>query len=66
MKRALYLVDGTYELFRCFHGAPRKQDSDGRGRDEALQWTGPVEEKLAPLVERLDVPLVPVKLRDRR
>jgi 5'-3' exonuclease len=26
----LYLVDGTFELFRCFHGAPRAQLEDGR------------------------------------
>lgn len=24
-----YLIDGTFELFRCFHGAPRQQDSEG-------------------------------------
>ena len=25
----VYLVDGTYELFRCFHGAPRAVGADG-------------------------------------
>jgi 5'-3' exonuclease len=25
----VYLVDGTYELFRCFHGAPRATGADG-------------------------------------
>jgi len=25
----VHLVDGTFELFRCFHGAPRAQDADG-------------------------------------
>lgn len=25
----VHLVDGTYELFRCFHGAPRAQAADG-------------------------------------
>jgi len=26
----VHLVDGTFELFRCFHGAPRAQDAEGR------------------------------------
>jgi len=26
----LHLVDGTFELFRCFHGAPRATSPDGR------------------------------------
>ena len=26
----VHLVDGTFELFRCFHGAPRAQTDDGR------------------------------------
>src|SRR5688572_8669804 len=26
----VHLVDGTYELFRCFHGAPRASGPDGR------------------------------------
>ena len=26
----IHLVDGTYELFRCFHGAPRFAAEDGR------------------------------------
>jgi 5'-3' exonuclease len=26
----VHLVDGTFELFRCFHGAPRAVDGDGR------------------------------------
>ena len=25
----VYLVDGTFELFRCFHGAPRHTNADG-------------------------------------
>jgi len=25
----LYLVDGTFEIFRCFHGAPRAKNADG-------------------------------------
>ena len=25
----VYLVDGTFELFRCFHGAPRHTNGDG-------------------------------------
>jgi len=38
---ALYLVDGTFELFRCFHGAPRAKDADGReiGATRAMLWT---------------------------
>lgn len=37
----VYLVDGTFELFRCFHGAPRVSDADGRevGAARALLWT---------------------------
>ncbi|MCA9489983.1 MAG: flap endonuclease, partial [Myxococcales bacterium] len=37
----VHLVDGTFELFRCFHGAPRAQDADGRevGAARALAWT---------------------------
>jgi 5'-3' exonuclease len=26
----VHLIDGTFELFRCFHGAPRHQLDDGR------------------------------------
>jgi 5'-3' exonuclease len=26
----VHLVDGTFELFRCFHGAPRATSADGR------------------------------------
>jgi 5'-3' exonuclease len=26
----VHLVDGTFELFRCFHGAPRASGADGR------------------------------------
>lgn len=26
----VHLVDGTFELFRCFHGAPRARNGDGR------------------------------------
>lgn len=38
---ALYLVDGTFELFRCFHGAPRGKDADGNeiGASRAMLWT---------------------------
>ncbi|MCP4873602.1 MAG: flap endonuclease [Proteobacteria bacterium] len=37
----LYLVDGTFELFRCFHGAPRAKDADGNefGATRAMLWT---------------------------
>lgn len=27
---AVHLVDGTFELFRCFHGAPRARNAEGR------------------------------------
>ncbi len=27
---SVHLVDGTFELFRCFHGAPRALNSEGR------------------------------------
>lgn len=27
---SVHLVDGTFELFRCFHGAPRARNADGR------------------------------------
>lgn len=38
---ALYLVDGTFELFRCFHGAPRARDAGGDeiGATRAMLWT---------------------------
>lgn len=38
---ALYLVDGTDELFRCFHGAPRARDAAGEevGALRGLLWT---------------------------
>ena len=26
----VHLVDGTFELFRCFHGAPRATNADGK------------------------------------
>ena len=29
-RRRVHLVDGTFELFRCFHGAPRARTSTGR------------------------------------
>ena len=37
----LYVVDGTFELFRCFHGAPRAKDRDGNegGALKRLMWT---------------------------
>ena len=37
----LYVVDGTFELFRCFHGAPRAKDQDGNevGALRGLMWT---------------------------
>lgn len=37
----MHLVDGTLELFRCFHGAPRATDEQGRqiGAARALLWT---------------------------
>jgi 5'-3' exonuclease len=38
---SVHLVDGTFELFRCFHGAPRARTSDGRevGAARALAAT---------------------------
>ena len=38
---SLYVVDGTFELFRCFHGAPPARDADGNeiGAARALLWT---------------------------
>lgn len=37
----VHLVDGTFELFRCFHGAPRAQDAAGNeiGAARGLLWT---------------------------
>lgn len=37
----VHLVDGTLELFRCFHGAPRRLDAGGDevGAARALLWT---------------------------
>lgn len=37
----LFVVDGTFELFRCFHGAPRARDADGNevGASRGLLWT---------------------------
>ena len=37
----VFLVDGTFELFRCFHGAPRHQDADGNevGAARGFLWT---------------------------
>ena len=34
----LYLVDGTFELFRCFHGAPRARGADGRDGPTGLDY----------------------------
>ena len=36
----LHLVDGTFELFRCFHGAPRASSADGRevGKHHGLMY----------------------------
>jgi 5'-3' exonuclease len=51
MGARVYLVDGTMELFRCFHGAPRASNGDGRevGAARALFAT------LASLVHQPDV-----------
>lgn len=46
---SVHLVDGTFELFRCFHGAPRAQDSDGRE-------VGAVRGLLATIVSLLHQP----------
>lgn len=37
----MHLVDGTFELFRCFHGAPSAKDADGAevGALRGLLWT---------------------------
>lgn len=37
----VFLVDGTFEHFRCFHGAPRATDADGHeiGAARAFLWT---------------------------
>jgi len=37
----LFVVDGTFELFRCFHGAPRYTDPTGKevGAVRGLLWT---------------------------
>lgn len=39
--RTVHVVDGTFELFRCFHGAPRATDEEGReiGAARGLAWT---------------------------
>ena len=46
---SVHLVDGTFELFRCFHGAPRAQDETGRE-------VGAVRGLLATLVSLLHQP----------
>jgi len=52
---ALYLVDGTFELFRCFHGAPRAQvDGEEVGALRGLLWT------LVKLLRREDLTHVAV------
>ena len=30
MSRSIHLIDGTFELFRCFHGAPSMKTNSGR------------------------------------
>lgn len=47
----VHLVDGTFELFRCFHGAPR-------ARNEAGVEVGAVRGLLATLVSLLHEPTV--------
>ncbi len=41
MRSKVHLVDGTFELFRCFHGAPRAVDAEGAevGALRGLVWT---------------------------
>jgi len=52
---ALYLVDGTFELFRCFHGAPRARvDGAEVGALRGLLWT------LVKLLRREDLTHVAV------
>ncbi len=48
---SVHLVDGTFELFRCFHGAPRVRTDDGRE-------VGAVRGLLATLVSLLGQPEV--------
>lgn len=48
---SVHLVDGTFELFRCFHGAPRARDDGGRE-------VGAVRGLLATLVSLLHQPEV--------
>ena len=52
----VHLVDGTFELFRCFHGAPRAQTEDGReiGAARAFLFT------MIKLLRRQDVTHVAV------
>ena len=52
----VYLVDGTFELFRCFHGAPRATGASGQevGAARALLAT------LVALLGRHDVTHVAV------
>ena len=47
----VHLVDGTFELFRCFHGAPR-------ARNDAGDEVGAVRGLLATLVALLNEPAV--------
>ncbi|MEZ4649442.1 MAG: 5'-3' exonuclease H3TH domain-containing protein [Candidatus Eisenbacteria bacterium] len=52
----VHLIDGTFELFRCFHGAPRAQTADGReiGAARAFLFT------MIKLLRRPDVTHVAV------
>jgi len=37
MSMKIHLIDGTYELFRSFYGAPPKKAPDGRETVEILR-----------------------------
>ena len=48
----VHLVDGTFELFRCFHGAPRHTNTQGEEVLAALAWHGLDDGRLRRVVTR--------------
>jgi 5'-3' exonuclease len=63
----VHLVDGTFELFRCFHGAPRARDADGVevGALRGLLWTLVKLLRFADHVAVVFDPMAPPRKGDR-
>lgn len=67
MRPTVHLVDGSFELFRCFHGAPRAADADGVeiGAVRGLVWTLTALVRRSTHVVVVFDPIAPPRAADR-